>query len=115
MTDIIRLQAGTGLEVVHLPALVRGELIWPPRLEPTQLAAAAIDGQQAFRCEGAEVLCGPLIARDTLEPTSSHQCLVLPRINPERLVERDLAQLADHLYNLPFDAVLDYVAKLREL
>jgi Acyl-CoA reductase (LuxC) len=109
--------------VVRLPALVKGKLVFPPRIPLDRLRTAvehnvpARNGgarPEAF-VEGAWVVRQPIVDRGSLEPTGDHQFLVLPAVDPDALVERDLGRLANGLYSVPFAEVLDYVGALRQV
>jgi hypothetical protein len=93
--------------ILPLPALVRGELVWPPRLRADQLDQVA-SGQDPVRYGDAYVVPSPT-------PGGDWRFAVLPYADPARLVEHDRTHLARCLHELPFDAVLDYLAELREL
>lgn len=93
--------------VLQLPALVRGELVWPPRFSLDQLGCIA-PGPDPVRHGDAYVV--PFYI-----PGGDQRFAVLPYADPARLVEQDRIHLARCLHELPFRAVLDYVAELREL
>lgn len=110
--------------VVRLPALVKGNLVFPPEI-PLDKLRAALDRNVVARngravperifFEGAWVVRQPIVDRGSLNPTEDHQILVLPAVDPNALVERDLSRLANGLYSLPFAEILDYVGALRDV
>ena len=99
--------------VVRLPALVKGELIYARsmRFAELQAAAPAKAGAAvetfAFRHDDASVLREP-----TRNGDRPWRFLVFPRPDPERLVERDAAELSSTLYSLTVGEVIDFAAAL---
>jgi Acyl-CoA reductase (LuxC) len=115
-----------GQGVAYLPALVKGRLVFPPRIPVERLASAefntvaqtqpgARQKPSWFLLDGAQVIRLPLVDRSALTPTGAEQFLVLPDLDPEVLIERDLSELAHSLYNLPFREVMDYVGALAQV
>jgi hypothetical protein len=93
--------------VLRLPALVRGELVWPAPLSADQLDRVT-SGVDPVRHENAYVV-------PSSGPGGDRLFMVLPYADPVPLVEHDHLHLARCLHELPFDDVLDYVAGLSEL
>jgi hypothetical protein len=93
-----------------LPALVRGELVLPPRIAAGRLAAAsaASDGEGPAWLELEEARVLRLMPGAAGDPAF----LALPRVDPRSLIERNPGRLAP-LHDLPVAEVLDYVAALR--
>jgi hypothetical protein len=119
ITELAEALAPDESDVVRLPALVKGELVFPPEIPLAKLRAAVdrnacVTSERLF-VEGAWVVLRPIVDRASLEPTGEHQFLVLPAVDPNALVERDLARLATELYGLPFAEVLEYVGALRDV
>jgi hypothetical protein len=102
--------------VLRLPALVKGELVHAEPISFGTLAAVA-DAAAARPGEGASLfrIDARLVLQErTGAAEGERRFLVFPRIDPERLVERDPAELARTLYALRFQDVLDYLAAVRD-
>jgi hypothetical protein len=93
--------------VLRLAALVRGALEYAEPATYGDLAAAAGDAPR-FRCGNRFV-----VAEEAADAPRGRRFLVYPRPAPERLLERDPAELAASLYALRFQDVLDYAAAIR--
>lgn len=93
--------------VLRLPALVRGELVWPSRFSADQLDRIAL-GPDPVR-HGDDYVVPSFV------PGGGRRFAVLPYADAARLVEHDRMHLARCLHELPFNAVLDYFVELREL
>jgi hypothetical protein len=114
--------------VFRLPALIKGELVFAPRISRDRLRQAAAaatrpgaeegaqnpgataDAAQSFRFEGAQVVSLPRPG----SPAGERQFLLFPQVRPDALIETDQSALARELYALPFREVMDYVGALRE-
>jgi hypothetical protein len=101
-----RLLAVQNPQMLRLPALVRGELVWPAQLTADEL-------------EGAVSAPGPARIGDTYVVRGStigarQRFLVMPYADPAELIEHDRTHLSRCLHNLPFDSVLDYVGDLTQ-
>lgn len=106
--------------LVPLPALVKGELVYPELPSAGDLERLLdwhARGRGGARPGKAAVVDGcylvPLPAetatRDGLHPTGF---VAFPRVRAEDLVETDLDGLVRGLFNLPFDDVLEYLGAL---
>lgn len=115
--DLLRLEDG----MMRVPFLIRGELRIPERVERREIEAAfeRLDREAGpsepaathVALERVQAIREPRIDRDTLRPTGAWVYTVMPLFDPEQAIERDLDAL-EALYDLPFEAVLEYVARL---
>jgi hypothetical protein len=98
--------------LVHVPFLVKGRLAAPPALTRAQVDAAfAQDDASAsyVKLDQAQLLREPVIDRASMEPTGASQVLVLPRLDPLALLERNVDDLVDGLYALSVEQILAYL------
>ena len=95
----------TGHEnVVHVPVLIKGELRFPPKIEPERIITATVPANSlglAFQ-ESGSVVCPlndawvirqPLGGRAASGPSPNYRYQVLARPDPRELIETD--QLSD--------------------
>jgi hypothetical protein len=102
-----RLTAQSDADVLSLPAYVRGQLVWPPPVDPAQL--------DAVTPESGPVRVGDAYAFAGVAVGARSRVVVVPYADPDGLPERDLTHLCDCLYDLPFARVLAALAELQEL
>ncbi len=110
--------------IIRVPFLIKGELRIPPAvsMDKIQSAFSAKEketGQPAkaittVRLEEAQVLREPVMNRATMKTTDDFVYQVLPAFDPEELIEHDLDQVVNELYNLPFEEVLNFMGQLSE-
>ncbi len=108
--------------VLRVPFLVKGELRLPARLERNRIDAvfAELDAHAGpsdsaatyARIGEVQVLREPVIDRTSLRRTGAQVYTVMPSFEAEEVIERELDAL-EALYDLPFEAVLDYTDALR--
>jgi len=108
--------------IVRVPFLVKGGLRVPPVVEMDKIQEAFSAREEAtgkppnavttVRLEAAQVLREPVMDRETMRWTDEFVYQVLPAFDPEELIERDLDRVVEELYNLPFEQVLDFLAKI---
>jgi hypothetical protein len=117
MAPLGEIATGDEPGVIRLPALVKGELLWPGIVSfDTLVAAADAAGPRpgsrpmAFRHQELQVLREPAAGGER-----PWRFLVFPRPAPERLLETDLPELSRTLHALPVRDVLDYAAGLRDV
>src|SRR4051794_1546042 len=96
--------------VVRVPALVKGELRFPPRITlDSQPSGNGSNGEMRWlELDGAYVIQQP-----TWSNPGAVSSLALPRVDPAELLETDAGLLARTLYNLPFGEICSYVTALR--
>jgi hypothetical protein len=97
-------------EVIALPALVRGRLVEPPELPLDRLRALADTPSDD---QPVSVLARPLLDA-TLAPTGQRRLLIVPRPEPQALVEPDGGAAIRDLLELRFADVLAYVGGLAQ-
>lgn len=99
---------------VRVPALVKGQLRYPSRVDAASLKAGSPKSEERgagprwFTVDGAY-----LVQQRTWSNPTGVSSIVLPRVDPSEIVEREPARLARTLYNLPFREVESYVTALR--
>jgi hypothetical protein len=101
--------------IIRIPFLVKGRLITPPQIDRSQI-------EEAFGCAnidtsyvkltGAQVVREPVMDRKTMKYTGEYIYQLMPEVTAEDLVENDIDKLADTLYSLPVDEILDYLDKI---
>ena len=105
--------------LVRCPLLVKGRLINPPTLSLDEITQAfaplderrgSADAYQNYVALGdAQVLRHPEIDRHAMLATGRWIYTVMPRIDAKELIERDIDALANELYSIPHDSVLDWL------
>jgi hypothetical protein len=98
--------------MVRVPFLVKGRLVAPPALTRAQVDAAfaQVDaGASYVKLDQAQLLREPVLDRAAMQPTGESQVLVLPRVDPLALLERDVDDLVDGLYALSVEQILAYL------
>jgi hypothetical protein len=105
--------------LVRCPLLVKGRLVDPPnlRLDEITRAFAPLDErrgsadpfQSYVSVENAQVLRHAEIDRQTMLGTGRWIYTVMPRIDAKELVETDTDALANGLYSIPHESVLEWL------
>lgn len=108
--------------LVRCPLLVKGRLINPPTLSLDEITQAfapldkrrgSADAYQNYVALGdAQVLRHPEIDRHAMLATGRWIYTVMPRIDAKELIERDIDALANELYSIPHDSVLDWLTRI---
>ena len=109
--------------VIRVPAVVRGQLRQTQtdvRLPEIEAAFARADEGGAEGGPRKSVVIGdayalrePALSRDTMRASGEYQYQLVPRVAPDELVEHDIDELAQELYELSFESVLEYVEGIR--
>ncbi len=109
--DILILKDG----IIRVPFLVKGKLVNPPQIDRSRI-------EEAFGCAdidtsyvklaGAQVVREQVIDRKTMKYTEDYIYQLMPEIKAEDLIENDIDKLANTLYSLPVDDILDYLDKI---
>jgi hypothetical protein len=101
--------------VIRIPFLVKGRLITPPQTERSRIEKA-FDGADAdisyVKLSGAQVVREAVIDRKTMKYSGEYIYQLMPDVTAQDLIENDIDKLADTLYSLPVDEVLDYLDKI---
>jgi hypothetical protein len=102
-------------DVIGIPFLVKGKLIAPPQIDRSQIEKAFdcvdIDTSYVMLPE-AQVIRESVIDRKTMKYSGDYIYQLMPEIKAQDLVENDIDKLADTLYSLPVDDILDYLDKI---
>ncbi|MDD4923929.1 MAG: acyl-CoA reductase [Dehalococcoidales bacterium] len=101
--------------IIRIPFLVKGKLIIPPQIDRKQIEMAFgySDTDTSYvKLTGAQVIREPLIDRKNMKYTEDYIYQLMPEIPAEALIENDIDKLADALYSLPVDEILDYLDKI---
>ena len=123
MPDVARVrrevaEEGAGDVVVPLPALLKGRLVYPevPAAAELNELLSPAEGD-VFRPASRPIVTDRcyVVALPAEQPSTQRRrrCVVVfPRINPSSLLEPDYDGLVGELFNLPFEEVLDFMARL---
>jgi hypothetical protein len=105
--------------VVRCPLLVKGRLIDPPIADLGAIGAAfaaldqrrgSADAYASYVAVGdAQVLRHREIDRRTMRETGRWIYTVMPAVDARELVETDIDGLANELYSMPYDSVLEWL------
>jgi hypothetical protein len=101
--------------IIRIPFLVKGKLIPPPQIDLCEIEKAfnsADAGVTYEKLPEAQVVREPVIDRKTMKYTGDYIYQLMPEISAEALIENDIDKLADTLYSLPVDEILDYLDKI---
>jgi hypothetical protein len=110
--------------VVRCPFLVKGRLVDPPKvgLDAISRAFAGLDERRGSADEyqsyvaigDAQVLRHREIDRQTMLGTGRWIYTVMPKIDARELVETDIDGLANELYSIPHESVLEWLRLVSE-
>ncbi|MFQ5684757.1 MAG: acyl-CoA reductase [Candidatus Binatia bacterium] len=110
--------------VIRVPFLIKGQLRVPEIVSIGVIEAAFAEKElgagpadaKATHCRigQTQVLREPVIDRQTLKQTGEYTYSAMPLVTADELIERDVDGLADELYNLPVDAILEFVDGVRQ-
>ncbi len=101
--------------IIRIPFLVKGKLIAPPQIDLCEIEKAfnSTDAGVTYeKLPEAQVVREPVIDRKTMKYTGDYIYQLMPEILAEDLIENDIDKLADTLYSLPVDEILDYLDKI---
>lgn len=98
--------------IIRIPLLIKGKLIAPPQMERSRIEKAfgCVDIDVSYvKLTGAQVIREQVIDRKTMKYTGDYIYQLMPPVTAEDLIENDIDKLADTLYSLPVDEILDYL------
>ncbi|MBU1168852.1 MAG: hypothetical protein KKD44_04720 [Proteobacteria bacterium] len=102
-------------QVIRVPHLVKGALVFPPELDKKEIEAAFKEKEDDctyVKTRSAQILREPVIDRQHMTFTGEYIYQVLPLVNPMELIEADIDNLTETLYALSFSEVLSYLDML---
>ncbi len=102
-------------ELVRVPFVVKGRLVLPPEVSPESVREAfSRAGEYAtlVKMENVQVLREPVIQRSSMKYTGEYIYQVMPAPGAYELIEPETATLADGLYRLGVDDILDYIESI---
>jgi hypothetical protein len=98
--------------VIHVPFLVKGKLVLPPRLSRGEVEAAFAGAEREthyVKLPQAQLVREPIIDRRSMQYTSGYLYQVMPSINPFDLIETDFEGLVRGPYALTVQQVLEFL------
>ena len=98
--------------VIHVPFLVKGRLVLPPRLnrDDVDAAFAGVERETHYvKLPHAQLVREPVIDRRTMQYTSEYLYQVLPPVDPFELIETDFDGLLRGPYNLSVQHILEFL------
>ena len=101
--------------VIRIPFLVKGKLVAPPQIERSRIEKAfgCVDNDTSYvKLPEAQVVREAVIDRKTMKYPGDYIYQLMPPVTAEDLVENDIDKLAETLYSLPVDDILDYLDKI---
>ncbi len=101
--------------IIHIPFLIKGRLVTPPELDRNQIEKAfnSVESNETYvKLPDAQVVRERVIDRKTMTYTGEYIYQVMPPLIAEDLIERDFDRLANTLYALSVDDILDYLDKI---
>jgi hypothetical protein len=104
--------------VVRVPFLIKGKLIIPPELTRNEIEFAFRDADKTalfFKLPGAQLIRNPVIDRHKLKYTGEYIYYLMPSLEAEGLIERDIDKLTKGPYALSVDGILKYVRSVSAL
>ena len=104
--------------MIRVPFLIKGTIVAPPDISREEIESAfppGDTGRTYARLPKAQVIRERVIDRKTMKYTSDYLYSVMPVFKAEDIIETDTGKLADELYSLPVDAVLDYLERIMDI
>lgn len=101
--------------IVHIPFLVKGKLITPRRIDRSQIETAfnSVESDEIYvKYSDVQIVREREIDRRTMQYTGKYLYQLMPQLKAEDLIEKDFDRLADNLYSLSVDNILDYLDKI---
>ena len=101
--------------IIHIPFLIKGRLITPPKLDRNQIEKAfgSVDVDDTYvKLSAAQIVRERVIDRKTMSYTGEYAYQVMPPLKAEDLIEKDFDRLTETLYSLSVYAILDYLDKI---
>ncbi len=98
--------------IVRVPFLIKGNLVVPPEINRTQIETVFLpleNNVTYIKLPGAQVVREPVIDRRTMKYTGEYIYQIMPAIDGSELIENDVDKLAQGLYRLSVEDVLDYL------
>ncbi len=98
--------------LIYVPFLIKGRLIDAPqidRLEIEKAFNAAESNETYVKLRTAQVVREKIIDRRTMRYSGEYLYQVMPLLKVEDLIEKDFNRLAETLYSLSLDDILDYL------
>jgi len=95
--------------IIRVPFLIKGRLVIPPEVDKEQIehAFGQADDTTCIKLPEVQVVREPVIDRPTMKYTGDHIYQVMPLINGSELTETDFDGLANGLYSLTTEEILD--------
>lgn len=115
---LVDIRALAGIQVVRLPAVIRGQArmpAWPRVREVREAVAARRQVVLGPTTDGAYLLARPIIDRLSLVPTGDMQIVVVPAPEPRELLEPDPSGAILELLRMPFEQVCQFVDAVGEV
>jgi len=109
--DLLRNNGG----VIRVPFLVKGRLAVPPEVRLDEIKTAFSQADKNTTCvklSEAQVVREQVIDRRTMKYTGEYIYQVMPRVNGAELIETDIDKLANELYNLSVEDILEYLESI---
>ena len=104
--------------IVRVPFLIKGRLVIPPEISRSQIEAAfnqAGETATYIQTAGAQVVREPVIDRAAMRYTGEFVYQVMPPVTGKELIESDTVSLAEELYSLSVDDILDYLEAVLDM
>jgi len=104
--------------VIHVPFLVKGKLVHPPRLSRADVEAAFADRDRDthyVKLPHAQLVREPVIDRQSMQYTSEYLYQVLPPVNPLQLIETDFDGLVRGPYSLSVQQILEFLQSVADV
>ncbi|MDD5700910.1 MAG: acyl-CoA reductase, partial [Dehalococcoidales bacterium] len=101
--------------VIRVPFLVKGTIIAPPEMDREQIEAAFKETDRDtlyLKLPGAQLIREPVIDRRALKYTGEYLYQIMPPVDGRELIETDMDKLAQGLYALTVEDILDYLDSL---
>ena len=107
------LEANEG--VIRIPFMVKGRIISPPAISSEQVKAAfeeAGDEVSYLKMPDMQLIREPVIDSNSMRYNGAFFYKVLPSVDGIKLIETDTDKLAQGLYALPVEDILDYLGSI---
>ena len=97
--------------IIRVPFLIKGKLLVPPKIGLNQLETAFGDipaSTKYISLSEAQVIRESVIDHTKMRYSGEYIYQVLPPVNGRELIETDIEKLANRLYELSVDDIIDY-------
>jgi hypothetical protein len=105
-------------DIIRVPFLIKGTIVSPPEIRRETIESAFLSGntdRTYIRLPEAQIIRERVIDRKTMRYTGEYLYSVMPVFEAEEIIETDTGKLADGLYSLSVEAILNYLERIMDI